>query len=506
MSEILRTDRVSMMEDYPRTAIIKSGEGAKLLFIDYATAMLSMLCAGVFACLNKHECYSVYVILPALFGVCYLFFLAPIIREYKSLTTSMLSICCFLRCVVLPMIVAITGYSGFERYQTTNEQLLRESVLLMSWELIVISFFLFMVYRLRGKAEPMFTNQIEDMGSDRSALLLIVMFGIVIYIASHQVREYVSFFSLSSNTEKVRGLTAGLQSTLTTGLIYFAHEAFLCLFVYVLDFCSEKYHKDKKGIHVFLPTLLGFITVGTIFGESRATIIYTLFAVVCCLNIKFERYRNIILYTILPCAALVLAGMTVYRLFAVYNYTSYGAAISNSSYLRENYFSTFSESYLLGPQSIAASIEFSKTFKGSFTVERLLYDFCRPFMGLNLFLKKLDIDTSITMYNSWLFGNSGQSNGVFLQITSQGYCYFGLLLSPLFTCLFIWLSIRLEDWMKNTKSLFIYFFLSYTFIRMSTCILGGTMNDYIVTGSMTLIVTLTFYIIQKSIGTIFRQS
>lgn len=467
---------------------------------DLLISLLSIVSAVVFIWFNKIDYLNSLVVLPIVFSICYIIFLAPIIHAKKSLTATIVAFCCGLRCVFLPVFISITGYSGFEGYQTTNVSLLNESALLMCWELIVICIFLFIV--TSNKAGYTLTNNIENLGTGRYPLYLLILLATIIFFVSPEVRNYINFLTLNSNSAKVRGLTAGIQSSFTTGLITFVHEAFLCVFIVVLDVFSSKYNNTNKKIYVVVPTIVGLATVGLIFGESRATIIYTLFAVVSCLMLKFEKYKRKIFYVLIAGAVVILLGMTIYRLFAVYNFTTYSAAIANGG-IREHYLSIFFESYLLGPQSVAAGIDFKNTFSGSFTIWRLLYDIFRPFMGFNIILQNLNIDTTITMYNSWISGVAGQSNGVFLQITNQGYCYFGFVFAPVFTCVFLALSVKIEKWMMRTKSLFTYFFLSYTFIRTSTCILGGTMNDFIVTTSMTLFMTTFFFIFQKLLLGIF---
>ena len=106
---------------------------------------------------------------------------------------------------------------------------------------------------------------------------------------------------------------------------------------------------------------------------------------------------------------------------------------------------------------------------------------------------------------TWIYGTVGRSNGFFLQITSQGYCYFGFFFAPVFACFFMWLSARIEEWIAKTENLFVYFFLSYVFIRTSTCVLGGTMSGYITNVTMTLLVCGAFLLLQRFFGSILKK-
>ena len=311
--------------------------------------------------------------------------------------------------------------------------------------------------------------------------------------------------ALSSASDKVRDIEAGGTSSVFTGLMAYVHDAFLCIFILVLDRNAKKFEMTGRKRYVWISTFAGLITISVIFGESRATIVYTLYAVISCLWHKFEKHKNSILILTGVTALVVFLGMTVYRLFAVYKYSSYSVALESGGYMGQNYYSKFMESYLLGPQAVASGIDFKNQFAGSFSVIRFIFDIFRPFMGFNLILKRISVTPSITLYNSWLSGVAGRSNGSFLQITVQGYCYFGFLLSPLFTCIFLWISVKIENWMNRETNLFIYFFLCYVFIRTSTCVLGGTLSGYITNLSMTFLMCGFFVLLQKLFSSFARR-
>lgn len=488
--------------EYSNTYSIRI-EQYRVKIADLCICLVSVLCSIVFIIANtKGFCHSI-VILPAVFGFCYLVFAAPIIRRQKSKTMIFVSACEFLRCVFLPVFIAFSDYTGFGLYSTNDGDLIFKAVMLMAWEMIVIFVFLH-VYIRNHTIDEDETREIR-IADNKYAIYLIVFVGVLIYIVSPQIRRYISFFALSSASAKIRDIQAGGLSSVFTGLMTYVHDAFLCIFILVLDANAKKYEQNRRRRYVWISTIAGLITISVIFGESRATIVYTLYAVLCCLSKKYKKYRNSILLLMGVAALAVIIGMTVYRLFAVYKYSSYSAAIVSGGYMGQNYDSKFMESYLLGPQSIAAGIDFKNAFANSFTVTRFIFDIFRPFMGFNLILQKFSVAPSITLYNSWLTGVAGRSNGNFLQITSQGYCYFGFLLSPMFTCIFLWISVKIENWMKKETNLFVYFFLCYVFIRTSTCVLGGTMSGYITNMSMTFLMCGFFLLMQKLFSSFVRR-
>ena len=495
-------NRLNGKIDYSNTNTI-SIDRYKVRIADLGICLVSILCSVVFMIANnKSYCNSI-VLLPALYGVCYLLLVAPLIRRQRSKTMVIVAVCEFLRCVALPVFIAFSEYTGFNLYSTNDGGLIFEAVMLMAWEMIVIFAFLHFYIRNHTIAE----NEIRmvSLTDNRYAIYFIVFVGILIYIASSEIRRYINFLAISSASDKVRGIEAGSMSSVFTGLMTYVHNAFLCIFILVLDTNAKKYLVNQRRRYVWISTLVGLITISVIFGESRATIVYTLYAVISCLRLKFEKHRKGIIIVAGLTALAIIVGMTVYRLFAVYKFSSYSAALEHGGYMGQNYDSRFMESYLLGPQSIAAGIEFKNLYAGYFSVTRLIFDIFRPFMGFNIILKRFSVTPSITLYNSWLSGVAGRSNGNFLQITSQGYCYFGFLFSPLFTCIFLWISVKIENWMKKETNLFVYFFLCYVFIRTSTCVLGGTMSGYITNLSMTFLMCGFFVLLQKLFSSFVRR-
>lgn len=473
----------------------------RIRLTDFLITLISVSASIVFLLVNDKDYCNSMVILPVLFGLCYIVFAAPLIHVKRSKTLLIFTVCEFLRCVFLPVFVAFSEYSGFYAYSTDDKELILDAVLLMSWEMIVLFVFLYIYVRNQDlRVEEKREVKLEE---KKYAIYLLIIIGIVIYFAVPSLRYYISFFAINADTDKVRDINAGGMSTIFTGLMNYVHIAFLCIFILILDSWSNRFDAFRKQRYIWGCLVIGLLTIAVIFGESRAAIVYTLFAVLMCMHLKYPEFKKRINAILVIGAVAVLLGMTIYRLFAVYNYGSYSDALTSGRSLRANYFSDFFEAYLLGPQAMASGIEFKERFAGSFGLERLLYDLFRPFMGFNLLLQRGNVETSITTYNSWLSGIAGRSNGYFLQITAQGYCYFGFFFAPVFAGLFMWLSLIIEKWMNKTKNLFVFFFLNYVFIRTSTCVLGGTMSGYITSTTMTLLVCGAFYLMQKVI--VFRR-
>ena len=506
--------------------------------IDGLIIIICIVASSIIFLSDVHEFNKALLFLPIVFVFCYTLILAPLRNRTASKTVLWFTIAEFIRLVFVPCYESINQYVGFYGFSTDDTALLTRSVLLMSYECLFLSVFLFIILRHRVDAvfevsssgnDALADSVIEDktevasigkdvltdevledkteitpLGKDVLALVIVLLIGVFIYFIVPEVRRTINFLVLESNSAKIRALTTGSHSSLVVGLITFTYYSFLCGFIIALDYAKRRYDLSGRKLYVFLGAFFGVITVSFINGESRSTTVYTLYAIIQCLCICFKRYKKHITRVLFVSGGVVLLGITAYRLFAVYKHSSYSDAIQGGS-LRDNYIPAFIEMYCLGPQSVACGIQFSDLMHGDFTIGTFFYDIFRPFMGLNFIAKAFDGSTSIMMYNSWFSGVQGKSNGLFLQIANQGYCYFGLFLAPVFACVFLRIAIFIERKLKQTKNLFLIFFFNFVYIRLATCVIAGTMSGYITTITMSLIMCGSIYLLQKFVSSTIRR-
>ena len=453
---------------------------------------------------NSHEYNKLLALLPVTFGLCYVLILAPLRLQTESKTVMWFEIVEAIRLVFVPIYEAHCEYVGFYHFSTQDMSLLARSVLLIAYECLFLSIFLFFYYKTR-KINNEGENSLIPLGNDKIALFIVFLVGLFLYFAIPDIRRSINFFLLKSNSEKVRALTTNSKSSLVVGLITFTYDAFLCGIIISFDYFKNRYDNSGKKIYVSLGIIMGLIAVCIINGESRSNIVYTLYAVVCCLCICFQKYKNNIKRILLTAACVVLLGMTIYRVFAVYNHSSYFEVLKGAS-IREHYFESFVEMYFLGPQSVACGLLCTDTLRGQYTIGTFIYDIARPFMGLNFIAKLFNENTSTVLYNSWFFGKEGLSNGLLLQISNQGYNYFGFFLAPIFGCVFMRIALFIEEKLKQPNTIYLVFFYNYIYIRMATCVMAGTMSGYISAVTMALLVCGVIYLLQKLISNTIRKS
>ena len=464
---------------------------------DLVVFLISEIIGILFILFNTVPSNAILAVLPVVYGFGYVLFYTQSRRMVQTKTALIFHICEFLRMVVLVLVTLISGQYGFKAFRTNDANLLTTASLLMCYEYLIGSVVIYL-YSARHKKDIQTEPEKVALSNGESfGIFLIVLLAIALFIALPEVRRQIHFLRLDAEDEKVRATTTGSTSSAMVLLLNFVHYAFLCIFVFVASWMYKIYNRKENATYYYVVLLAGLITIATIFGESRAALVYTTFAVFSCMVLLFPKFKKRTGNWLLLSMVLIFAGMTVYRLFFVYRYGSYADAILAGPAVGDNYYADFMESYLLGPQSVAAGIHLAQTQASRFTFPRLLVDLLRPFMGFNLLLKNTNTEMSTVLYNSMLSGVGGRSNGSFLQITAQGYCYFGFFLAPIFLVAFLLLAFWLEKRIAKSKSLFSFFFLNYMLIRIATAVLGGTMSGFITMASMLLYIMGFFWVIQK---------
>ncbi len=462
-----------------------------------------MFCTIFVIYFNDKDYYSLLPLLPFSYGLLFLVILSPVIHCYNFKTGVIVAFCEFLRCVFLPVVIAASDYSGFGFFSTKDKDLLDHAMLLMVYELFAIFLCTRFFFKKYYTSFLLQRERKIGLSEEKYIIFLFLLLGLMLYFLFPQIQNEINFLFLSVNNNTIQSSSV-FSSSVMTGIIRFCHFSFLGFFILILNYCSKLYNNYSNKKYIYLSMFVGLCTTGIILGHSRATVIYILFAVYACLAVKFPDNRKKITTFLLLGGGGFFLGMTIYRFFRMYSFETFiNLFYLGAYYNKDNYWLSFFEAYFLGPQTIAAGIAFQETFSDLFTLERFFIDLLRPFMGLNLILKDANLETTIKMYNSWLLGID-QSYGVFLQITNQCYCYFGFLFSPLFACFFIWLSFKLESLMRKTNNLYIFFFLNFIYIRVSTAMLGGTMSGFITTCSMTILIIGFMLLIQLLFRNIVR--
>lgn len=453
-------------------------------------------------------CYSLYKfvdgyeniwLLPFSYFVCFNLCFKCLIRKYNSLTVKIVSITAFLRYVLLALLLVCKPSYRVSEFYCYDSELLTKSLLFMNYELIIISLFFTLYYAMNGRKMLLYQSvsyqkeRVLYFNDNRGVLVskAYIVISLLICLLFPSVFDYVNFFKLDVGTStRVSGIELKAFDLFLRQLLQIA---ILLSFTLIALYNRKCFLKRGGNKYIYISLVAAFFCISLIIGEQRSVQVYTVFATIFFMRLLYPSYKKMITNILLIAATVILLLLSIYKTFYAFNYTSYGDALIDSNFA-ENLISYQGEIYLLGPQTVAAAMKVYDSF--DLGIGTFLFDIFRSFMGLNFFVKDMSIESTSVVFNNFVSSNS-MSNGYLLPISSQGLIYFGFIFGPLLICFFYWITLILEKKMYTCKVPFLVFFMSYVYIRYSTCLISTNINTIITMSSSILLFVGLIYLIQK---------
>lgn len=455
---------------------------------------------------SAQDLYSMLALLPATYFLCYCFSLYRCSK--KSMTGWIINFCGFLRYVFLPITFCKEPVYGFSKYSCTNRNTMDLALWLMAYELVFISAFLEMITHFERKkftfsfAEKN-TNPLVNVKNNRFwGICIFIVAATVLTILEPSALNQISFFAISSNTGGRLGAISQNASTLTQIARQIFVVGILSLFVVTVSKIKERSTLKNKQRSLLISLLLAGLCTSMVISEQRSSQIYCAFASIILLSRLYPAHKKKIVKFIFIIGVAVVGMLTLYKTFYAFKYSSYIEAIAHSDSTFWETMSENAEIYLLGPQTVASSLDFSKVC--NVTIKQIVYDLMRPFIGLSFFVKNTGHMLTSERYN--LFITRYAVSGYLLPLTGNAYCFLGFLLSPILICCIYTIAVKLEKAMMKSNSEYATFFLAYVYIRMASCMVCSNLATILVASSSVLISAGMVYLFQKILETVLRRA
>ena len=421
------------------------------------------------------------------------------ILKNSILLIEIVDFCAFLRYVILPMVYSIEPTFSFSSYSCSSNFIMDDAIYLMFYELIVITLFL-LVFKINSKKKLKDNGDIVEFSEKKNKgykfIKLFIFVTLIMIAINPSVLTQFSFMIIQSNTSVRIGAISSSASSLDMILRQFVLISILFSYVISIIFIRDKY-KDKKTYFAIVSSLiLSFVCISIIVAEQRSTQIYCAFAAIVLLGRIYKEHRKLIISSLLFSCALIVSLLTIYKTFYVFNSSSYYESIfsSDAQFLKSLSYNL--EVYLLGPQTVAAGIEFAEF--NEVGIGQFLYDLFRPFIGISFLLKDTGMSLTSEIFN--LYVTSGYSSGYLLPLTAHFYAFAGFISSPLLICAVYKCAYELEKTMINSDSEFISFFAAYIYIRFATSMICSNLATIMVSLSSILVSAGVVYCIQWIVG------
>ena len=468
---------------------------------------ISVVCLSVIStvmCLNKRPAgYDLLFCLPVAYCICYL--ICFMVYQKRSILCMLISICAFLRYVLLPFVYSVEPVYGFSQYSCHDTDILNKAIFLMSYELFIVSLFV-IVYNFFHKTKnikDIFYNNKNELGITRKykflGISIFLIVAAMLIVRTPTVLNQINFLWLKSDTGNRVGAIAATAGTFEMLIRQVLIIAILSFFVIIVSKIKETRKNKNSGLIISL--IFAGVCTCIIISEQRSSQIYCAFASIILLSRLYPDRKKLIITSIVGVCIFVVALLTIYKTFFAFKYDSYIEALETEGLNLKTLAQTL-EVYLLGPQTVASSIEFAE--KGSFTFSQFMYDIQRSFIGLSFFVKGGERYITSESYNLFITNGSATS-GYLLPLTGNAYGFVGFIFSPFLICFVYWIAFKLEKIMLSSKVEYIVFFSAYVYIRLATCMIFSNWATILNLISSILISAGIVYMFQIVIETLLRR-
>lgn len=179
--------------------------------------------------------------------------------------------------------------------------------------------------------------------------------------------------------------------------------------------------------------------------EGRMSIVYLTIAYLWLLPMLFPEHKKSIRRWIGIATIGVVGLISIYKVFNVFIYDSYAAAISNRDFELVDLAGQL-DIYLYGIKTISRNLSFSDL--NNVSMLNFPYDLLRNTFGFHYLFRGSSMITTSELYNLYIYSGLQDSGHLFSGI-SYGYMYFGFTLAPLAICFNILAASWCERWLRK---------------------------------------------------------
>ena len=427
--------------------------------------LISLLASIYIAFYTTKPGYELLFIMPLVYCFCFIWVFSRLFEGEFKVFFFMFSALTFLRYVVLPFMLVFSGYYDGRSRLPPEESSYFQAILLMVYELLLASALIKFLETNRTVQKKLLKSRSNKLKTqfetNKSYTFYWIFGGIVLTLSTITpgVFQSINFLTPSQNVVRDFSEIGTLQSLLIYGIVIFKQLVFviICLHLY------KKFERSKKFKYIFYASVLSVINISIYFGTNRSTIIITAIASLMLLYKLFGKRIKSVIIVIAVLLVILISSISAIR---------GGATVSDD---KKVHYTDVLQTYLGGPYNVSIAIETKEYFPESSNLEVLFFDIFRPMIGVNLLIKDLPIEYSNVYFNDRMWIHVDRRSQI-LPMVGQGNLFFGPLLSPIFTLIFIVLAYYLYIIVNNTKRIEIYYFLTLILTRLAFMTGQNTMN------------------------------
>lgn len=464
----------------------------KRMTLNITVTFLCILVSVIIMFFQNYNGYELLFTQPILYIFVFtLVFSKIIIRDKTRLFFYVLAGISGIRYVLLPLLIVLSGYYGGRSIIEPNSATFFKAILLMNYELVVIGFFIKHMELRREKTSINYLNsdavQQFDMRGNNFGYFLFGLITIISIIVVPSVLLSINFITPNSLLHSIE------FNFIQNLIIYFIIVLKQLIFVLVVKKMYRLYNKKKKNFYVFLSFIFALTNTFIYFGTNRSDIVISAIVSFLLLYKLFGKVTK---------KYFIFGGIFLIILIIMVTGARSHMSISGGESRLVDITDTF-QVYTGGVYNVAIALETKDYFPEANDLSVLFFDIFRPMIGVNVLVKDLPFEYSNIFFNRRMWLNVDRRSQI-LPMIGQGNLFFGFLLAPLLSMIFIRLFYYFEKIILKTKNIEVYYFFTLVIVRLGFFMGQNTMN-LINDMSMNLVLFLFVFLFNKSINNVLSK-
>lgn len=423
-------------------------------------SIFGIITSFIIICSNVEKGYELMFLLPLL----YVIFLNANKYLYNytkgHLGFLVIHIVMFIRYVITPFSIIISGYYGGLGPQP-SPYAMRYAFLIMIYEMIAIMF----VIRIYGEKKYIkdakqicSPNMLFHEDSFLGANIILILFSIVSSIYLSRYPNIIVPNNLLIIKEEIKEIT--IYGPFDDAWIVLANCMKLTVLILALKLLKHKYDKTNSIIYPLLGSFALIAYLALLTSTKRWGILIAAIIGMYILSQQYPKYSKFIVIWLSSITILSLFSISLYKFFGI----RWGYSI--------NYYESTAEllkqiqAYFSGPRNVGLAIEMSNLFKNNISLNTLINDFIGSIPYISNFINQYDRINAY--YNYYIYGVLGITSQI-IPMCGVGYAYFSFLGAPLFTVICIYLAIMFDSLAVKEKRLEFKYIYNYASIWCALC-------------------------------------
>lgn len=410
---------------------------------------------------QNYKGYELLFTQPIIYSLVFVLIFSKIITEDKTrLFFIVLASISGIRYVTLPFFVTVSGYYGGRSLVEPSSTSFNTAILLMNYELIVVAITI-KISEVLKNSKTSIQGNIQEFKANTPGLgyvifFIFTLFGILLYPST---LSNLNFISPSVTVENIE--ISGVENIIS----YCITVSKQLIYIMLIKRLYLKFQINKRSSVIFLAFLVSLINISIYFGTNRSDIVIS--AIVSFLVLYKLFGRKTIKY-------FFIGGIILLLLVSVVSKSREISGISRGA----NRFLDITDTlqvYTGGVYNVAIALETKVYFPDVRKISVLFFDIFRPMIGVGVFLKNLPFEYSNIFFNRRMWLNIDRRSQI-LPMIGQGNIFFGYLLSPIFSIIFVRIYYILERKINKTVNLEVYYFVALVVVRLGFFMGQNTMN------------------------------